>query len=242
MADELETALRDSFASGEALTGGQGRRAIKSVQYWRVWENSPEHSRHNWIQLGVAFTTATAVEYVEFMQRKQATPLKQYGVFDGIKDIKLGIDRTEVFNNGTRFNPLIRNGGVHEMPKSQFLALGWHRNPELSAMAPDEYELDKFVDFLCPVDGKPFTEEYAMQKYTRAMYPEATSAGSIGKEVGKALDSAGNMEYGGTNLTAEDLIKIMGEMNKNNAEMVANAIVTALRPGDNETPETSEDE
>lgn len=236
----LEETLTAAVRDGQTAVGGTGRRKARSVQYWRVWTNRPDHQRHNWIQVGPAFSPSTAIEYTEFMEKKSAEPLKEYGVFDGVKNANLGIDRTEVFNNGTRFNPLIRNGGIKEMPKSQWIELGWHRNPQLAAMAPEEYELDKFVDFICPVDGRAFITEHAMQKYMRAMFPEATSAGAIGSEVGKALAGSGSVEAGGTSLTNEQLLQILGAMQAQNAEMVADAIKTALNPQAEEVIEEPE--
>ena len=224
MTNQLEEALASSIATGQA---NSPRRKTREVMYWRIWKDRPDFSRHNWITVGPAMSgPATAIEYTEFIMKKQAEPLKQYGTYDGYFNLETGENRAEPFENGKRFNPLIRQGGIAEMPKSQIVALGWHRNPELAALCPKSYKLDEVETFVCEVDGKPFNSEKDLKNYMRAMYPDAASSVALGTEVGKALNIAS--ESSGTTLTREDLIEIFKQSNADNAKMIAEAMASAF--------------
>lgn len=206
------------------LTAGpRGRRSrTRSVQYWRMWTDDPKNSRHNWIAVGPALSPQTAMEYAEFQEKKAAVPLKQYGTWDGSKTDKFG-DQTEVFGNNTRFNPLIRQRAIHEMPKSQFIAYGWHKNPVLRAMAPDEWNLDDVEEYVCEVDGRSFNSLSDLRKYIRAMYPEANAADAVGREMSSAITALGK-----NNLDGDTLLEIFQHQNSENAKMMAEVIASSL--------------
>ena len=215
----------DSNLSNAIMTAGpRGRRSrTRSVQYWRMWTNNSNHPRHNWISVGPALSPQTAMEYSEFMEKKAAVPLKQYGTWDGAKNPQQGIDNTEVFGNNTRFNPLIRAKAIHEMPKSQFVAYGWHKNPVLRAMAPEEWNLDELEEYVCEVDGRTFNSLNDLRKYVRAMYPEANAADAVGREMSTAITALGK-----NNLDADTLLEIFKNQNTENAKMMAEVLAAAI--------------
>jgi len=221
LAGELQSEVNLSQAIMTA--GPRGRRSrTRSVQYWRMWTHDENHSRHNWLTVGPALSPSTAMEYTEFMEKKSAVPLKQYGTWDGSNTAQFG-DQTEVYNNGTRFAPLIRAKAIHEMPKSQFVAYNYHKNPVLRAMAPDSWNLDELVEYVCEIDGKTFNSLDALRKYVRAMYPEANAADAVGREMGTAIAALGQQS-----ITPDVLLEIFKNQNTENAKMMAEVMAAAI--------------
>lgn len=227
--DQLEESLTAALQAEVAMPA-TSRLRVRESMYWRIWKENPSHSRHNWISVGPAMTgPATAIEYTEFIIRKQAEPLKKYGTYDGFFDRAKGIDRSEIFTNGKRFNPILRqDGGILEFPKSQVVALNWHRNPAIAAMCPAEFKLDELESFVCEIDNKVFNSAAELKKYVRAMYPETASSAALGVEVGKAIDRVGASD--GTTLTMQDLLEVIKVSNADNALMMAEIVAKAVMP------------
>jgi len=219
VADELDVEMNLSNAIISA--GPRKRDRTRAVQYWRCWTQDATHSRHNWVSVGPALSPSTALEYIEFAERKQAVPLKQYGTFNGVKN-KVE-DQSEVFQNNKRFNPLIRAKAIHELARSQFIAYRWHKDPVLRAMAPDEWKLDEIEEFVCEIDGRAFNTLDAMRKHVRAMYPEANAADAVGREMAGAIKALNS-----NSITPETLLEVFKQSNTANAEMMAEVLAAAI--------------
>lgn len=228
MTTSLENNLVAAIRGGSETPAMGGRRAPRAVQYWRMWTDDPDNKRHNWINVGPSLNPSTAVEYTEFMEKKAAQPLPEYGKYDGVKNLAQGIDRSEPYGSTTRYNPLLRQGGLKEFPRSQIIALGWHRKPEF---LEELIKLDEtFADveqFVCDIDGKVFNSQRELQTYMRAMYPESANSAVLGAEMSKAITQ---MPGAGGGIDAEQMMQILTALSETQAKAIGAALAEALKP------------
>jgi len=136
--------------------------------------------------LGPAYSPRTAVEFIEFQYNIFATPL----------DVNFGRAADgEMFHGPTRFGPLIRNGGIQQIPFSQMVEYGWHRRPEIVKVIP---ELGTVVDIPCehgcPTEG-PRAKRYITvgdyQEHCSVMHTDVAGSDAMGRTIKEAIEAIG---------------------------------------------------
>ena len=162
----------------------------RQLAYWKRCE-IPGCMRHEnskgFIMLGPVFGRYTITEYYDFEKGKHATPLSLNYIAPNPNNPKLHVTDELTGNHKTRWIPLIRNGGVHEMPIEQMVEMNWHRNPKICAAIPalDKYlEADIPCDYGCPLSGRDariFNDELSYQAHVKVVHSDVQAPRTIGK-------------------------------------------------------------
>lgn len=183
--DDIVDSLRQGTApSGEALVS---RRKQREVMYWRVFacdDSCPRHKNSKgWIQIGPKLSPNTAIEYTEFLESKHAEPLKDYGA-DAGRGPNGGGDMLEP---STRYDRILRAGGLKEFPDEQIIAYGWHK---LEPVLLERPHLRDVPEYTCEYGCSDYltTSERAYASHVKAMHPESAGARAVGDQVGKLLE------------------------------------------------------
>ena len=184
IAPELEQGL-DSLAPYEVsgLPDAQAQKRSKELQYWKlcsIEDCRTHYARKGWVVTGPALSPYTAVEWSDFQSTKHATSLANYGKWAS----------GEVFRAPTRFGPLLRAGGLHEIPIEQMVAYKWHLRPEIVRVVPELANVDVFLcEHGCITVGprkRTFNTEASRQKHYNVMHKEIVGPTLIGRQLKEA--------------------------------------------------------
>ena len=176
---ELESALGsnsyDQAGVPQAVPKG---RIGRQLQYWKLCQLEDctiHYQSKGWVVTGPALSPATATEWSQFMENKHATPLTKYGKWDN----------GEVFTAVNRFGPLIRGGGIREIPLEQMIAYKWHLKPDVVQAVPELADVVVlYCEHGCQTRGprmRTFVTEEARTKHNKVMHQEIVGPTLIGK-------------------------------------------------------------
>ena len=169
----------------------------KQVQYWRKCNGvyrgraCPIHTQElSWITLGPVMAKLTAQEYYDFQRSKHAEPLVKYGAYV-LGKISAGSENSkyDVAEADRRFEPLIEQNGLMEIPIDQMIAYNWHHIPVVVKYVP---QLAQVVDVTCPhCTGRTFTEQEHLQTHISAKHEAMQQSTAISSAVANAVSSGG---------------------------------------------------
>lgn len=170
-------------------------RRSRKVKYWKMCDR-PGCQRHKnrkgWVTTGPTISEAYA--HAEFTSLKHMTELPDsYGVeLEGS-----GWISTPKNDGNTRFLPILQNGGLHEFPGDQVVALGWHHIPDVyNALTPEQRSVvdritaTQFIcEYGCFENGRPrtFYREDLLARHVKSQHKDAMQATAIGNTMQKAI-------------------------------------------------------
>lgn len=156
IAQRIIAESRGTRAQGETRT-----HKPEEYMYWKVREHPSRtgwKKRAGWIILGPGPGSVRGEEdVVRFSRIKEADPLYQFGSYEGGGGGNFGSDgQNPLLVSGESsshpygsFTELFqKRGGIEAVPKTQLVALGFHRKPEIRAARPDVADV---VDYECPL-------------------------------------------------------------------------------------------
>ena len=176
------------FSASNLVAVNPGQRHSKELQYWKLCEIEDcqiHYQQKGWVVLGPALQPRTAVEWSQYQSTKHATPLTKYGRWAS----------GEVFNPPTRFGPLIRQGGIVEIPLDQAIAYKWHLKPQLVALIPALANVEVLLcEHGCATKGpraRTFNDSMSRDKHYRVMHEEIVGPTLIGRQM-RDMATSGN--------------------------------------------------
>lgn len=204
---DIQEMLRQSnpeFAMEGAaqFQGDKNARNTRTLTYWRrcagVTHNGEPCRNHNgdgWLMVGPWPNKYTMYEVEEFQKVKHATRLDD--TFIAPQQLPGGTWTNvteELKNPDTRWIPLIRNGGIREMPIEQMVALGWHRYPAYRSAVPElvQYQ-DIYCEYGCPRTGRDarvFVSEDGYKNHISVAHRDVQAPKAIGDVLTKYLAEA----------------------------------------------------
>ena len=168
------------FNASNLFAVNPGQRHSKELQYWKLCEIEDcqiHYQQKGWVVLGPALSPRSAVEWSQYQTTKHATPLAKYGHWAS----------GEVFNAPTRFGPLIRQGGITEIPLDQAIAYKWHLKPQLVAIIPALANVEVLLcEHGCATKGprmRTFNNSISRDKHYRVMHDEIVGPTLIGRQM-----------------------------------------------------------
>ena len=193
------------------------KRRDRSYIYYRRC-TIPECERHTtdkgYIIIGPQTNQHQIAEPYDFQMGKHATPLDVKYI---APEPNSGIHPTdELMNSKTTWVPLLRNGGIREMPIEQMRDLGWHRNKTIASYIT---ELSVFTDipcdYGCPTvgrDARLFNNMQDYESHVAVMHSEIQAPRTIGKMI---ADNQGGTSKELVTAFAEAMKQVMKEMRSN---------------------------
>lgn len=158
----------------------------KHLQYWKLCSGCQVHTEQlGWVILGPAMSPYTATEYYEFQRGKHATPLEKYGSYMAGKS---SASKYDVVEPERRFEPLIEQNGLTEIPFDQMVAYNWHRIPVIVKYIP---ALADIIDYKCEYGclNKLFNSETGLQLHIRVWHNDVAQPQAVGREISKAIEA-----------------------------------------------------
>ena len=155
----------------------------KEMQYWKLCEREDctiHYQQKGWVVTGPALSPKTAVEWSDFMTTKHATPLTQYGKQSS----------GSMFKPITRFDELIKQGGIGQIPLDQMAAYKWHLIPKMVAAYPALADVQVLLcEHGCATRGprmRTFNTEESRMKHYKVMHQDVVGPTLIGKQFAAA--------------------------------------------------------
>lgn len=155
------------------------------LQYWKNCSGCQVHTEQlGWIVVAPAMGELSTQDYYVQLNHKHRTSLEKYGKWIvGSSPKNNGIDLTIPEH---RFDALILNEGIHEMPLDQMIAYNFHRNPVMVKYFP---ALADVVDYGCEYCNKLFNNQDGLRKHIRIWHSDVAQPKAIGQEISKAIEA-----------------------------------------------------
>lgn len=171
------------FGKGEQIIAGGVTEKNKQLQYWKKCTGCQIHTEElGWVVIGPAMSEYTMQEYYSYLNHKHWTPLEKYGKY------LIGFNKNQPYDltdPPRRFEALIKNDGVHEIPIDQMVAYNWHRIPAIAKYFP---ALQQVVDYQCEYcPNKVYTQPEHLAIHTRIHHADVASSKAVGQEISKAI-------------------------------------------------------
>ena len=184
---------------GQQFQGDRSSKNTRVLTYWKkcTGEYKDQMCQSHgddlgWIMVGPWPNRFTMYEVQEFELAKHATRLDDKYIQPPVEDPSRLVTN-ELKNPITRFAPLIRNGGIHEMPLEQMIAYNWHRLPVFRKEFP---ELEKVVDipceFGCALKGRNariFTSVDGYRQHVKIVHSDVQAPKAIGEVIKEAINA-----------------------------------------------------
>lgn len=182
---------------GQQFQGDRNARNTRVLTYWKKcsgeYKGLPCYNHTEdlgWIMVGPWPNRYTMYEVQEFELAKHATRLDDIYISPPAHDPKANTTE-ELKNPSTRFAPLIRNGGIAEMPLEQMIAYGWHRQSGFQKAFPELAKVvDIYCEFGCPTTGPKarwFTKPEAYSNHVKIAHQDVQAPKAIGDVLKVAL-------------------------------------------------------
>lgn len=165
------------------------RKRDKKLIYWKKCPGCATHgSSLGYIMIGPYPNQFALAESWEFSNSKHAQQLSREYVRPGPGGIH---PNDELTNSVTRWNPLIRNGGLKEMPIAQMIEYNWHRIPAFQELFPELKDVvDIPCEYGCPQTGpnaRIFTHPEHYKNHVSVAHKDIQAPKAIGDAVREAI-------------------------------------------------------
>ncbi len=210
--DFASTAQR-IVAEGRGANGRADSRTHKPEEYmyWKVREDAVGGwlNRRGWIIQGPGPGSVRGEEdVIRFGRIKQATPLYQFGSYEGGGGGNFGSDgrnpllvlkESPASPYGALTELFQRPGGLAAVPKSQLVWLGYHRKPEILKARPDLADVvDIECPLRCPSDSSPtgisvFATQSAVDQHMSVAHRNERQAELSARINAQAIENVGRI-------------------------------------------------
>lgn len=193
---DISALLQSSDASGLApdVEGYQGFQRThmdreRKLGYWRRCTGCASHqSALGYIMVGPDTSRNNLYEVEDFRLSKHATLLKkEYFTNSDGKSAT-----AELLNPITRWRPLIRAGGIHEMPIEQMVEQGFHRIKSWQDVFPELKEVEDIkCEHGCPTTGysaRLFTNQQSYLAHIQVVHKDVSAPKAIGDVLAKYVN------------------------------------------------------